>query len=173
MKYRLTIAEETEEVDASRSDSGQAIRVCIRETEHLVCYQQISPGHFHLVTNGRATQVFVARAGESKHIFVNGRTFFVQDADRLSVHRAGRGGSEEGPGEVTPPMPSVVVRILVKEGEQVKRGQGVVVVSAMKMETTLRAPSDGFVRKINTVLNAKVSPGDILVEIQEEVPDHE
>ena len=70
-------------------------------------------------------------------------------------------------------MPSVVVRILVEEGEQVKRGQGLVVVSAMKMETILRAPSDGIVRKINTVLDQKVSPGDILVEIQEEVPANE
>jgi biotin carboxyl carrier protein len=173
MKYRLTIAEETADVDASRSDRGQAIQASIGGTEYLVRYQRISPGHFRLVMNGRATQVFVARAGEGKHIFVNGRTFFVQDADRVPVHRARRGGPEEGPGEVTPPMPSVVVRILVKEGEPVKRGQGLVVVSAMKMETTLRAPSDGFVRKINTVLNAKVSPGDILVEIQEEVPDNE
>jgi biotin carboxyl carrier protein len=173
MKYRLTIAEETADVVASRSEGAQAIQASTRGTEYLVRYQRISPGHFRLIMNGRATQVFVVREREGKHIFVDGRTFFVQDADRVPLHRGGRGGPEEGPGEVTPPMPSVVVRILVKEGEQVKRGQGLVVVSAMKMETTLRAPSDGFVRKINTVLNAKVSPGDILVEIQEEVPDHE
>lgn len=173
MKYRLTILEETVDVDASRSDGDQAIRASIGGKEYLVAYQRISHGHFRLVMNGRATQVFVARAVQGKHIFVNGRTFLVQDADRLPVHRARRGGPEEGPGEVTPPMPSVVVRILVREGERVKRGQGLVVVSAMKMETTLRAPSDGLVTRINTVLNAKVSPGDILVEIQEEVQDNE
>ena len=173
MKYRLTILEETADVDASRSDGDQAIKVSIGGKEYLVHYQRVSPGQFHLLVNGRATQVFVARAEEGKHIFVNGRTFLVQDADRVPVHRARRGGLEEGPREVTPPMPSVVVRILVEEGEQVKRGQGLVVVSAMKMETILRAPSDGIVRKINTVLDQKVSPGDILVEIQEEVPANE
>jgi biotin carboxyl carrier protein len=173
MKYRLTIGEETADVDASRSDGDQAIQVSIGGKEYLVRYQRISPGQFRLAMNGRTTQVFVAGAEQGKHIFVNGRTFLVQDADRVPVHRARRGGLEEGPGEVTPPMPSVVVRILVREGEQVKRGQGLVVVSAMKMETILRAPSDGLVRKINTVLDAKVSPGDILVEIQEEVPDHD
>jgi biotin carboxyl carrier protein len=51
----------------------------------------------------------------------------------------------------------------------VKRGQGLVVVSAMKMQTTLRAPSNGRVKKINTSIDAKVAPGDILVEIEEEV----
>jgi biotin carboxyl carrier protein len=173
MKYRLTIGEETADVDASRSDGDQAITVAIGGKERFVRYQRISHGQFRLAMNGRVTQVFVARAEEGKHIFVNGRTFLVQDADRVPVHRARRGGLEEGPGEVTPPMPSVVVRILVEEGEQVKRGQGLVVVSAMKMETILRAPADGFVRRINTVLDQKVSPGDILVEIQEEVPANE
>jgi len=68
---------------------------------------------------------------------------------------------------VTPPMPAVVVRILVNEGDWVSKGQGLIVVSAMKMETTLKAPMDGQVLKINTALQAKVMPGDRLVDIQE------
>ena len=76
-----------------------------------------------------------------------------------------RAGLDETPGEVTPPMPAVVVRLLVQEGEAVVKGQGLVVVSAMKMETTLKAPVDGVVKKINTGLQAKVMPGDRLVEI--------
>ena len=74
---------------------------------------------------------------------------------------------------MTPPMPSVVVRILVSEGAVVKRGQGLVVVTAMKMETTLVAPYDGKVKKINAAINRKVAPGDILVEIEEEVPGND
>ncbi|MCU0578664.1 MAG: hypothetical protein MUF69_03870, partial [Desulfobacterota bacterium] len=81
--------------------------------------------------------------------------------------RRGSAGLDEEPGEVTPPMPAVVVRLLVREGEMVVKGQGLVVVSAMKMETTLKAPMDGVVRKINTALQAKVMPGDRLVEIDE------
>ena len=65
-------------------------------------------------------------------------------------------------------MPSVVVRIMVEEGDLVKKGQGLIVVTAMKMETTLVAPSDGRVIKINTSIDAKVAPGDILVEVEEE-----
>jgi len=80
---------------------------------------------------------------------------------------------DETPGEVTPPMPAVVVRILIHEGDRVKRGQGLIVVTAMKMETTLVAPSDGRVKKINTSEGAKVVPGEILVEIEEEAKDHE
>lgn len=71
-------------------------------------------------------------------------------------------------GVVTPPTPAVVVRVLVGEGERVVRGQAVVVVSAMKMETTLAAPRDGVVREVRVVAGARVRPGDVLVLIEED-----
>ena len=63
-------------------------------------------------------------------------------------------------------MPAVVVRILIQEGDQVEKGQGLVVVSAMKMETTLCAPLAGEVTAIHTSVEEKVAPGEILVEIK-------
>jgi len=46
------------------------------------------------------------------------------------------------------------------------------VVSAMKMETTLKAPFDGVVKHINTRVDARVMPGDILVDMEERGPGH-
>jgi 3-methylcrotonyl-CoA carboxylase alpha subunit len=63
-----------------------------------------------------------------------------------------------------------VVRILVAAGDTVEKGQGVVVVSAMKMEMTLVAPYSGTVRAVNTQVGDQVSPGEILAEIE---PDSE
>jgi len=173
MKYRLKILEETADVDVSHSDSEHNVQFIIGGKEYHVHYQTIANRYFHLVMNGKSTEVFVATGDQGKHIFVNGRTFLVQDADKLLVRRARRRGPEETPGEVTPPMPSVVLRIMVKEGERVKRGQGLIVVSAMKMQTTLVAPSDGTVKRIHTSIDAKVAPGDILVEIEEEATENE
>jgi biotin carboxyl carrier protein len=68
--------------------------------------------------------------------------------------------------EVTPPTPAAVVRVLVEEGQKVVKGQGLVVVSAMKMEITLSAPYSGIVRAVNTNVGDQVKPGDILVEIE-------
>jgi len=62
-------------------------------------------------------------------------------------------------------MPAVVISIPVSEGDVVEKGQAVVIVSAMKMETTLTAPFNGTVKKINTTEGDKVMPGDILVDI--------
>ena len=173
MKYRLKILEELVDLDVSHSDSEQTVQAIIGDREYHVRYQSVADRFFHLDMNGKLTDVFVATGNQGKHIFVNGRTYFVQDVDQLLVRRGRRKGPEEIPGEVTPPMPSVVMRIMVKEGERVKRGQGIVVVSAMKMQTTLAAPSDGTVKKIHTSIDAKVAPGDILVEIEEEAVENE
>lgn len=67
----------------------------------------------------------------------------MQDARDLSLQRRTSGAGEEASGEITPPMPSIVVRILVQKGDGVKKGQGPVVLRAMKMETILSAPRDG------------------------------
>ena len=65
-------------------------------------------------------------------------------------------------------MPSVVECIMVAEGDLVEKGQSVIVVSAMKMETTLQAPFKGKVLKINVAQGDKVMPGQILAEIERE-----
>jgi biotin carboxyl carrier protein len=64
-------------------------------------------------------------------------------------------------------MPAVVIAVCVNEGDRVEKGQKVVVVSAMKMETTLVAPYTGIITRINVQANDKVMPGDILVNIDE------
>ena len=58
--------------------------------------------------------------------------------------------------QVLCPMPGLVVSIAVKEGQEVKAGETVAVVEAMKMENVLRAESDGTVKKIHA------KPGDSL-----------
>jgi biotin carboxyl carrier protein len=173
MKYRLKILEEMVDVDVSHSDSEKTVQAVIEGKEYHVRYQSIVDKCFYLIMNGKLTEVYIAAGNQGKHIFVNGSTYFVQDADQLLARRARHKGPEQTPGEVTPPMPSVVLRIMVEEGQRVKRGQGIVVVSAMKMQTTLVAPTDGTVKKIHTSIDAKVAPGDILVEIEEEAVENE
>jgi biotin carboxyl carrier protein len=64
-------------------------------------------------------------------------------------------------------MPATVVRILVSVGDEVEQGQALVVVSAMKMETTLTAPHKGSVRAIRAEVGATVRPGDVVVDVEE------
>lgn len=168
MKYRLKLGEDISDLRVLKSENPDALRVVAGDSEQDITFRVFGGSRYQLTVGGRSTEAFVLRGDGGKHVIVKGRSFFVQDADELPQRRAGAGRDEDLPGEVTPPMPAVVVRILVKEGDRVKKGRGLVVVTAMKMETTLAAPKDGIVKRINTSVHAKVAPGDILVEMEAE-----
>lgn len=173
MKYRLVIDNEPLAVDIFPVEGKDAAEIFMEGRTHQVAYRTVSNGCLHLKVDGKAVETFLARTPKGKHVFIKGRTYWVEDQDTGPAARRNHRATDDIPGDVTPPMPSVVVRILVQEGEHVSRGQGLVVVSAMKMETTLAAPYDGFVERINTAVEAKVAPGDILVEIEQEASRHE
>ena len=63
------------------------------------------------------------------------------------------------------PMPGQVLRVLVREGQQVKTGDSLVVLEAMKMEQTIRTTMDGVVKSILVVTGQVVAPGQMLVQI--------
>ncbi len=70
-----------------------------------------------------------------------------------------------GQGSVTAPMPGTVLDVKVKEGDQVKAGQTVLILEAMKMENEIAAPVAGTIKSINVAKGAAVNPGDVLVTI--------
>ncbi|MDR3675511.1 MAG: acetyl-CoA carboxylase biotin carboxyl carrier protein subunit, partial [Acidobacteriota bacterium] len=71
----------------------------------------------------------------------------------------------EGPQEIVAPMPGKIVKILVGEGEEVERGQGLLVIEAMKMQNELRAPRAGRVDRICIAEGQGVDTGARLVRL--------
>jgi pyruvate carboxylase subunit B len=70
------------------------------------------------------------------------------------------------PGHITTSMPGTVVEVLVKEGDEVKAGDPVLITEAMKMETEIQSPIAGQVVAVNVAKGASVNPDDALVEIE-------
>lgn len=89
----------------------------------------------------------------------------VQDPRSLRTRRAA-GETEAGPQKITAPMPGKIVRISVAVGDEVKAGQGVIVMEAMKMQNEMKSPKDGKVQKILTSEGSTVNPGDALAVIE-------
>lgn len=63
------------------------------------------------------------------------------------------------------PMPGSIVGLLVKVGDQVKKGQVLVVLEAMKMENEIVSPIDGKVLSVGVTKGQAVNPGEVLVQI--------
>ena len=70
-----------------------------------------------------------------------------------------------GPASIQSPMPGKVVKVLIAVGDEVKAGQGVVVVEAMKMENELKAPKDGKVKSVAVKEGQPVDTGQTLATL--------
>ena len=62
------------------------------------------------------------------------------------------------------PMPGLVLNILVEEGQEIKKGNALIVLEAMKMENILKSPADGKVKKVAVKKGVAVEKGQILIE---------
>jgi biotin carboxyl carrier protein len=117
---------------------------------------------------GRAALVDVDGALPDLVVGVGGASLAlkVTDARRKLAHAVAATRDASGPTAVRSPMPGKIVKVLVRAGEVVKSGQGVVVVEAMKMENELRAPRDGTVRDVSAQEGQAVEAGQTLATIE-------
>jgi len=121
------------------------------------------PGHaLGLLAGTRSARCDIEPGREGRLSVLVGDTVHaleLLDERRLRLSRAGGKFSAEGPQRVDAPMPGKIVRVLVKVGDEVAEGQGLVVVEAMKMENELRSPRAGKVVELHAVEGAAVESG--------------
>jgi pyruvate carboxylase subunit B len=121
------------------------------------------------IGNGSRGREFVVAAGIERgqwRLSSGGHRFDVQVLDeRARAVRAAGGGATQGAGTLKAPMPGLVVRVLVADGDPVEPGRGMVVVEAMKMENELKAGGNGTVKKVHVKPGDRVEKGAPLVEI--------
>jgi 3-methylcrotonyl-CoA carboxylase alpha subunit len=97
----------------------------------------------------------VRRDGDTFHVFTGGRHFTLVYNDPM----AHAGEAEAAGGRLTAPMPGKVVAVLAAGGQEVKKGEPLVIMEAMKMEHTIAAPADGVVEEILYQVGDQVADG--------------
>jgi glutaconyl-CoA/methylmalonyl-CoA decarboxylase subunit gamma len=124
---------------------------------------EITPNSFSILLNEKAFEIRVMqRPDGSLQAETSGEEFSIEVLDRRAWR--GRHSAEEvgGRHQITAPMPGKIVRVLVKEGEQVKAGQGLLVVEAMKMQNEISSPKNGTVERVHVTEGQAVNSGEIL-----------
>jgi geranyl-CoA carboxylase alpha subunit len=114
-----------------------------------------------LILDGIIRDVFLAREGQTLHLSHGVDTVAV----RLAVPRAS--GEVAGSGTVTAPGAGSVIAVLVGEGDRVAVGDALVVLEAMKLETTLRASVAGRVASVRVAVGQQVKTRQVVVIIEE------
>jgi biotin carboxyl carrier protein len=166
VKLTVQIGERTRTVEMSGADSGNDLRGMLDGTPFSADALEVSAGIYSILMEGRAFEVRVEPQAGKLRIEVAGAQFLAEVRDpRQWTRHSGGAASTEGRQQVIAPMPGKVVRVLVKSGDTVEAGQGLLVVEAMKMQNEIRAPKSGTVERLTAQEGQTVNPGDILVII--------
>ncbi len=133
------------------------------------------PTEFKITVHGETYDVHVtgaSPAGEAERRFymtIDGipEEIFLESLGEFQKE-AGSGQRDKATreGQVTTTMPGNIVDVLVEEGAEVSAGDPVLIIEAMKMETEIKAPASGKVTAVHIKKGDRVTPGDVLVEIE-------
>jgi biotin carboxyl carrier protein len=83
---------------------------------------------------------------------------------RKKVLSKARGKSDKE--KIIAPMPGKIVEVLVREGDEIQRGEAVLILEAMKMQNEINSPVDGLITAVNIKPNFNVMKDDVMVEIK-------
>jgi biotin carboxyl carrier protein len=166
MKYIVRIEGEEREV------SLEADGVHLGDETFAARVSEIEGTPVRMLTLGNEVHRLVVRRGATRGsytLWVDGYRFVVEALDerthtirKLSAAAAG----PSGPAPLVAPMPGMIVRVNVQEGDHVQAGQGLVVMEAMKMENELRAVGAGSVKRVVVTPGTAVEKGALLLEME-------
>ncbi len=168
MKFQAELNGEKHEVEVRRE--GEKAFAVVDGREYELDVAEPEAGVYLFNHNGKVTEIFVSpRPGRPYDLEVQtrGGSFDVHLIDPKRLHgSAGEADHADGAAEIRTAMPGKVVRLLVEAGADVQKGEGVVVVEAMKMQNELKAPKAGTVKEIRVAEGSTVGPGEVLVVIE-------
>lgn len=131
---------------------------------------QVDTNTYHLVYNGKSYRIQTSNFDPTEKrggLYVNGNYYELSASDKydqllkdLGIERMG--GKKAEP--IKSPMPGLVIKVNVSEGDEVKEGDQLVILEAMKMENVIKAPADATVKKVTVNENDSVEKGEVLVE---------
>jgi biotin carboxyl carrier protein len=132
--------------------------VWVERARHELDALTLEHGAVSLLVDGESYSVEFEEHEDEVAVHLRNQVTWVDVADerRLRLRAARAGFTAEGRQVVSAPMPGKIVKVLVAEGEEVKEGQGLVVVEAMKMENELRSPKAGKVVELRAKEGATV-----------------
>jgi biotin carboxyl carrier protein len=130
---------------------------------------EVKNGSFHVIKNNKSYSVEVIKSDEKEKSFlisVNGNKYQLNVKDKFDELLKSLGMdnlNSSKVNEIKAPMPGLVLDIRVSEGDEVKKGDPILVLEAMKMENIIKSPTDGIIKKINVKKGIAVEKNQVLI----------
>jgi len=164
VRYHVTVGDVTLQVEIDGEEvrvDGDRVFANGPERAGLNVYSFLVDGASHTVLAERSgSGVWELQLRGQRH-----RVEVVDERTKMMRDMSPAGPDLDGPVPVRAPMPGLVVKVEVEEGDLVEAGRGLLVVEAMKMENSLAAPAGGRIGTIHVVAGQTVEKDEILMEV--------
>ena len=164
MQRGLQFIEENQSHAVQVSYLADGWTIAANGASHTVCCVSQQGNDLVLEMAEQTMKATVVRDGEHFHVFSQGSHTDLHYNDAL----AHAGEAEAEGGRLTAPMPGKIVAVLVENGQEVNKGQALLIMEAMKMEHTISAPHDGIVDEVLYAVGDQVTEGAPLLNFKQE-----
>jgi len=164
MKYITTIKDEVFEIELLKDN-----RVLLNGEEIIVDFETV-PGQmvFSLIVDGKSFEARVNEDNEEWLVYLKGTLYSAEVIDEREkrLRDAGAGGVEGGGTySLLSPMPGLIVKLPISDGESVKTGDVLVILESMKMQNELKSPITGTISAISVSEGENVEKKQILLNV--------
>ncbi|MBD3232535.1 MAG: biotin/lipoyl-binding protein [candidate division Zixibacteria bacterium] len=164
MRYYIQIQEN--EIPLDITEDGNVWKVISGNTESLVDVAELANGYVSVIVNGKHYNFHISGNGTEAVVetSLNRLKTSILDEREKTIRKFG--GSLTGKGSLSDlkaPMPGLIVDVLVDEGQEFEKGQGLIIVEAMKMENELKAADKGKVKEIKATAGQAVEKEQVLI----------
>lgn len=129
-------------------------------------------GVLSILYNGKSYEAVVEnvdRKAKELKVSINGQryTINIQEPIDTLLHELGLDMSAQKKLEpIKAPMPGMVLKVLVAPGQRIEKGDGLLILEAMKMENVLKAPAGATIKSIRIAERTAVGKGDVLIDLE-------
>lgn len=144
----------------------------INNAPETIDIQKSKSGIISVLLDGKSYEAYVEkidRATKEVKLRINDQrlTVRIKEPIDLLLHEMGLDNALSKKAEaLKAPMPGMILKILVQEGQEIKKGEGLLILEAMKMENVLKAAADARIKTIKIAEKTAVEKGTVLIEFE-------
>jgi acetyl/propionyl-CoA carboxylase alpha subunit len=161
-QHHFRLGEDEQAIALARTADGHLLHTA--DGASAVSLERDAQGREWLRIDGRRHEVFIATRGDEVFVHLDGEAHALRYQHPLQRLAASGAGSAED--SVRAPMPGSLVSLPVAVGDAVQRGQVLLVMESMKMETTITAPRDGVVHSVHYAVGQSFDRDALLLELE-------
>ncbi|MGK0406870.1 MAG: acetyl/propionyl-CoA carboxylase alpha subunit [Roseivirga sp.] len=167
-KFQINVNSQSFEVEADASKNSGILN---GEAYALDLIGDAVKG-FSLLRNNKSYEVQVLEADYDQKEFlieIDGQSYQVDAADRFDLLLKDLGMehlNNTAVNDLKAPMPGLVLAVKVSPGDNIQKGEALIVLEAMKMENVLKAEADCFIKSIDCIIGSAVEKGQVLISFE-------